>query len=82
MMIEWSSKAVKDVERLPGTERLRIVEAVERLAFEGLGDIRKLHGTDPPEWRLRVGDWRVIFGRFTGGIVVLRVLLRRDSYKR
>jgi hypothetical protein len=25
------------------------------------GDVKRLQGLDPPEWRLRVGEWRIRF---------------------
>jgi hypothetical protein len=35
--------------------------ALERYAETEQGDVRKLTDVEPPEWRLRVGDWRVLF---------------------
>jgi mRNA interferase RelE/StbE len=42
--------------RLPRNERERIIAAVERLPG---GDVRRLAGRKG-EWRLRVGDWRLL----------------------
>jgi len=36
-----------------------VLRAVRRYAETGYGDVRRLAGSDPPEYRLRVGDWRV-----------------------
>jgi mRNA-degrading endonuclease RelE of RelBE toxin-antitoxin system len=45
------------------------------------GDVRKLHGAGN-RWRLRVGDWRIIFVFAPpGSITVLTVTLRRDAYR-
>jgi len=35
--------------------------ALRRYAETGYGDITRLEAHDPPEYRLRVGDWRVRF---------------------
>lgn len=35
---------------------------------------------DPPEYRLRVGDWRVRFIVRGNTVIVLRVLNRKDAY--
>jgi len=45
------------------------------------GDVVKLSGSDT--YRLRVGDWRLIFSLEEGGLVILalRVLNRRDAYR-
>lgn len=37
----------------------RVKQAVERLATTGAGDVKRLQGIKPPEFRLRVGDYRV-----------------------
>ena len=39
----------------------RVKQAVERFAETGAGNVKKLQGIDPPEYRLRVGDYRVRF---------------------
>jgi mRNA-degrading endonuclease RelE of RelBE toxin-antitoxin system len=61
----------------------RVRDAILRLANTGQGDVRRLQGIDPPEWRLRVGEWRVRFAydfeRRT--IQVLRVLPRGRAYR-
>jgi len=60
---QWLSDAVGDLLELTRTDRRqadRIHRAVEALARSNQGDVVKL--TDRPNsWRLRVGDWRVLF---------------------
>ena len=53
---------------------------MQRFATENVGDVVKLAGQGGL-YRLRVGDWRVIFAYEDGGLVVLalRVLNRRDA---
>jgi mRNA interferase RelE/StbE len=60
----------------------RILEAIGRLAATGQGDVRPLQGR-AGEYRLRVGDWRVIFSREAGLLVILilRVQPRGDAYR-
>jgi hypothetical protein len=41
----------------------RVKRAVERFADTGAGSVKRLQGIDPPENRLRVGDYRVRAGR-------------------
>ena len=55
---------------------------MRRYASENTGDVRKL--TDQAgTYRLRDGDWRVLFNFEDAGLVVLalRVLNRRDAYR-
>jgi mRNA-degrading endonuclease RelE of RelBE toxin-antitoxin system len=43
--------------------------------------VKRLQGIDPPQYRLRVGRYRVIFRSEAEAIVIERVLLRRDAYR-
>jgi hypothetical protein len=57
------------------------VAALDRFATAEHGDVVRLTDVDPPEFRLRVGDWRVRFRRDNGeGLYVLRVLPRGKAY--
>jgi mRNA-degrading endonuclease RelE of RelBE toxin-antitoxin system len=54
---------------------------VAAFAQSGQGDVKKLAGTGE-HWRLRVGEWRVIFVFDPpGSITVLAVSNRRDAYQ-
>jgi mRNA interferase RelE/StbE len=35
----------------------------------------------PPAFRLRVGDWRVLFDVDDGSMIVVRILHRREAYR-
>ena len=59
----------------------RIKEAVERFAETGAGNVLRLQGVNPAEYRLRVGDWRVRFAQDAESIQILRVRHRRESYR-
>ena len=78
-----TTRAEREMRRLPTQEQARIQQAMDALHNgPNHGDIRKLEDR-PGEWRLRVGDYRVIFGRDSANrvILVLRVLHRRDAYR-
>ena len=75
-------RALKDVARLDRPMRERIVAAVERFAETGMGDVRLLRGKEQEIYRLRVGEWRVLFARRkTRVILVLRVRPRASAYQ-
>jgi mRNA interferase RelE/StbE len=59
--VVWSEPAIGSLERLDNRSMDRLIDAVNRLAHTNAGDVRRLQGVDPPEWRLRVGSWRVRF---------------------
>lgn len=58
------------------------MNALDRLAIEGEGDVRRLTGIEPPEYRLRVGKWRIRFqiDHFAHRLLVLHVLRRDEAY--
>ncbi|MDP8922079.1 MAG: type II toxin-antitoxin system RelE/ParE family toxin [Chloroflexota bacterium] len=60
----------------------RIRDAVARYADQERGDVLKLTGREAI-YRLRVGDWRVLFTieDDDGVLLILRVLNRRDAYR-
>ena len=78
--IEWSRRAQKEYGALDRDVRDRLRKGIERLA-EGEGDIRRLSGYAPPLFRLRVGDFRILFRYEGGSLVILRVLPRDKAYQ-
>lgn len=82
--IIFSPKALKDLKSLDKTIQIRIKEAVLKLThFPPNADILKLKGGQGNEFRLRIGDWRVVFEyQFKEKEVhVLTIKNRRDAYR-
>ena len=78
----WSRPAAHDLRRLAPDVAERVRRAVDRFAATGQGDVRPLVGPED-RWRLRVGDWRVIFSYDvdTGELLISRVLPRDRAYR-
>ena len=81
MRIEWTETALDDMAGLDKGIARRVKQSVERLAETGAGDVKRLQGIDPPEHRLRVGDYRVRFHLDDDTLRVLRVRNRREAYR-
>ena len=81
--VAWTQRALKDADHLDSRALERIVAALDRYAAEERGDVIRLEAVEPPEWRLRVGPWRVRFRRDAHERVlhVLRVLPRDKAYR-
>ena len=77
-----SPQALRDMRRLTLSDRQRIFAALDLYVAERRGDVLRLRGRDE-EWRLRVGDRRVLFHlNFQDSVVVvLRVLPRGQAYR-
>jgi mRNA-degrading endonuclease RelE of RelBE toxin-antitoxin system len=76
--IEWRQRAVKDLDRLSPEMRRRVLAAINRLS-EDEGNVRRLEGFKPPLFRLRVGDWRVLFTHEESGATKIQRVLPRDK---
>jgi mRNA interferase RelE/StbE len=77
-------KASKQLEKLDGDTRCRVVEALHSLGDEGFSrrlDIAKLRGYRN-QYRLRVGKYRILFELRPGRtIVVYAILPRKVAYQ-
>lgn len=81
MQVEWTGTALNDMAGLDKSVARRVKIAVERFAHTGAGDIKRLKGSNVPQYRLRVGDYRVRFQQGFGAIQILRVLHRSEAYR-
>ena len=79
--IEWTGTALDDMAMPDKSIARRVKQTVERFADTGAGNVKRLHGIDPPEYRLRMGDYRVRFHLEDETAQVLRVRNRREAYR-
>ena len=80
MNIEFKPRAEKYLAGLPKADQSRILQKIELLQHGLTGDIKRLTNFTP-EYRLRVGDYRILFEILEGSIIVYRILHRRDAYR-
>ncbi len=76
----------RDCSRIPKKDLTRIIEKIGILGQKttaGNVDVKKLQHHDSADFRLRVGDYRVLFNKNeeTESIFLLRVLHRSKSYR-
>ena len=79
--IAWRDQAKAQLRAIDQPTALRILHALANLAATGEGDIKRLQNIDPPEFRLRVGDYRVRFYDDGQTLYVTAVKHRRDAYR-
>ena len=79
MEITFTREAAKQINKLQQPLKGRIYEAVCKLPEEG--DILKLQGYTT-KYRLRVGDYRIIFDMGDNIITIGEILPRGEAYKR
>jgi mRNA interferase RelE/StbE len=79
MEIVYTEIALEDLRRIPKRFATQIVAKVSRLE-EGLhGNIKRLTNFDC-DYRLRSGDYRVLFDVEDDEVIVHRVLHRKQAY--
>jgi mRNA-degrading endonuclease RelE of RelBE toxin-antitoxin system len=79
--MEWSEESLDDMAALDKGTARRIQKTAERFAETGAGNVKKLQGIDPPEFRLRVGNFRVRFHCTADTLTILRVRDRKEAYR-
>lgn len=77
--IDMKPTAWKDLDDLPERDAKRVFSRIQKLADDLGGDVKKLRNYSPG-YRLRVGDWRVLFDVEGSQVSVYRILNRRDAY--
>jgi mRNA interferase RelE/StbE len=60
---------------------LRILETIARFGATGGGDVGPLHGEWDGCYRLRIGDYRVIFRYIEDGLEILALGHRSEIYQ-
>jgi mRNA-degrading endonuclease RelE of RelBE toxin-antitoxin system len=80
-LVVLTNAATADLDALALRERLQVAEDIASLARDPLpprSSVKELTGYRPPLYRLRAGDYRVLY-RLTGRTVaVIRVVPRRE----
>jgi mRNA interferase RelE/StbE len=78
--IQFKPRARKDIEGLPSRIQARVLAQIEEMSDDLRGDVKRL--TDfTPEYRLRIGKYRVLFEIAGKTIIVYRIRHRREAYR-
>jgi len=78
--IELKPKAEKDLKGLSVLNRGGVVDRLRWLEEDLRGDVKRL-SNHTPEYRMRGGDYRVLFEVAENRIVVYRILHRSEAYR-
>jgi len=77
--IEWSAPARASLLRLGRPQALSLMERMGRMLSGGEGDVRYVRFSEPREYRLRVGEYRVRFRDVEDALQVLTVRNWREG---
>jgi mRNA interferase RelE/StbE len=79
--IQVTARAERDLRSLPRSAEVAARHAIDNLAADPSSvDLRKLAGKRS-EWRVRVGQWRILISLEGGVAYVESVLPRKDAYR-
>jgi len=79
--IQLTYSAIDDLERIPESPKKKIIASIKKLSsnpFPPSPNIKKLKGFKPPIYRIRSGDFRVLYTVHDKTIIILRVIDRKD----
>ncbi|MEQ1604807.1 MAG: type II toxin-antitoxin system RelE/ParE family toxin [Pyrinomonadaceae bacterium] len=77
--VEISPRARKDLRKIDAETSDRILLRIAALNDDLAGDVKRLTDFEP-EYRLRVGNYRILFDLEDNKVVVRRVKHRREAY--
>jgi mRNA-degrading endonuclease RelE of RelBE toxin-antitoxin system len=77
----WSDPAQAQLRAIDRETALHTLHALARYLETGEGDVKRLQNIEPPEFRLRVGDYRVRFHDQGDTLRITAVKHRREAYR-
>lgn len=80
--IEYKASVEGDLRRLDRSAAERVLRQIEKKLSDPNQGGSPLSGEFAGLFRLRVGEYRVIYAKREGGFVVLRIAHRREVYRR
>ena len=81
MKINLRKSAIKDLKKINISTKKKLHNKILSLKdFPNLANLKKLTNFEPA-YRLRVGDYRILFDVKEDSIEIGRILHRKDSYK-
>lgn len=79
--IAWTDQARADVRAIDRETALNLLHGLARFLATEEGDVKLLKGIEPPEFRLRIGDYRVRFHDHGDTVEIVHVKHRKDAYR-
>jgi len=79
-IIEFKPQSIKDCKKIPKKFVKLIFEKIEGMKNDLTGNVKKLTNFTP-EYRLKIGNYRVLFEIDNDKIIIYRINHRKDAYK-
>lgn len=79
--IEFKPKSIKDCRKIPKDDLEKLFNKIDKLSNNLSGNVIKLTNFTP-EYRMRSGNYRVLFEIEGNKIIIYRILNRKDAYQK
>ena len=79
--IKIKPKAIKDCKKIPKVILQHIFDKIEAMKYNLKGQVKHLTN-HTPEYRIRIGNYRVLFEIDKKTIVIYRIKHRQNAYKK
>jgi len=79
--IQLTNSAVDDLDCIPDLPKKKIIASIKKLSsnpFASSPNIKKLKGFKPPIYRIRSGNFRILYRINDKIVIILRVIDRKD----
>jgi mRNA interferase RelE/StbE len=80
-LVAFTDQAKADLRAIDQQTALQILKTLARFVHSEEGNVKRLQGIDPPLYRLRTQDHRVVFRDLGDSIEVTRIRNRREAYR-
>lgn len=78
--IEFKPRTLKDCRKIPKSQLTHIFKQIETMSSNLKGNVKHLTNFTP-EYRLRVGDYRILFEIEEKRLIIYRIRHRKEAYK-
>ena len=78
--IEFKPRALKDCKKISKSQLAHIFKQIEEMSGGLKGDVKHLTNFTP-EYRLRVGNYRILFEIEEERLIIYRIRHRKEAYK-
>ena len=79
--VAFTDQAKADLRAIDQQTAIQILKTLARFAHSEEGNVKRLQGINPPLYRLRTQDHRVIFRDLGDAIEVTRIRNRKEAYR-
>jgi mRNA interferase RelE/StbE len=78
--VHFKPTSIKELKKLNKKDQKNIIDKIEIMSNNLRGDVKKLTNFTP-EYRLRVGNYRILFEIEENIIIIYKIRHRKDIYK-